>query len=96
MNILPQPNYFNRSISGGNYNFQIQEVQKVPKRSQLLRLDFVPTDKDRFFVRGKTWIAQQQGYAVAGGASPVGFFAQCYCFTEDGLATATPTSSART
>ena len=38
-------------------------------------------------MRGKTWIAQQEGYAVAGGASPVGFFAQCYCFTEDGLAT---------
>jgi hypothetical protein len=87
MNILPQPNYFNRTISGGNYNFQIQEVQKDPKRSQLLRLDFVPSEKDRFFVRGKTWIAQQEGYAVAGGASPVGFFAQCYCFTEDGLAT---------
>ncbi|MEO8372763.1 MAG: carboxypeptidase regulatory-like domain-containing protein, partial [Candidatus Solibacter sp.] len=86
MNILPQPNYFNRAISGGNYNYQIQEVQKVPKRSQLLRLDFVPSDKDRFFVRGKTWIAQQQGYAVAGGAAPVGFFAQCYCFTEAGLA----------
>ncbi len=87
MNILPQPNFFNRAISGGNYNFQIQEIQKDPKRSQLLRLDFVPSDKDRIFVRGKTWIAQQEGYAVAGGASPVGFFAQCYCFTEDGLAT---------
>lgn len=86
MNILPQPNYFNRAISGGNYNYQIQEIQKDPKRSQLLRLDFVPSDKDRIFVRGKTWIAQQQGYAVAGGTSPVGFFAQCYCFTEDGLA----------
>ncbi len=87
MNILPQPNFFNRTISGGNYNYQIQEVQKDPKRSQLLRLDFVPSEKDRIFVRGKTWIAQQEGYAVAGGASPVGFFAQCYCFTEDGLAT---------
>jgi hypothetical protein len=87
MNVLPQPNFFNRTISGGNYNFQIQEVQKDPKRSQLLRLDFVPTEKDRFFVRGKTWIAQQEGYAVAAGATPVGFFAQCYCFTEDGLAT---------
>jgi len=86
MNVLPLPNYFNRTISGGNYNYQIQEVQKDPKRSQLLRLDYVPSDKDRFFVRGKTWIAQQQGYAVAGGASPVGFFAQCYCFTEEGLA----------
>ncbi|HEY1340468.1 MAG TPA: carboxypeptidase regulatory-like domain-containing protein, partial [Bryobacteraceae bacterium] len=86
LNILPQPNFLNRAISGGNYNYQIQEIQKDPKRSQLLRLDYVPSDKDRFFVRGKTWIAQQQGYAVAGGASPVGFFAQCYCFTEEGLA----------
>jgi hypothetical protein len=86
MNILPQPNFFNRAISGGNYNFQIQEIQKDPKRSQLLRLDYVLSDKDRLFARGKTWIAQQQGYAVAGGASPVGFFAQCYCFTEEGLA----------
>ena len=86
LNILAQPNFFNRTISGGNYNYQIQEVQKDPKRSQLLRLDYLPTEKDRFFVRGKTWIAQQQGYAVAGGASPVGFFAQCYCFTEEGLA----------
>ncbi len=31
MNILPQPNYFNRTISGGNYNYQIQEVQTDPK-----------------------------------------------------------------
>src|SRR5262249_8365270 len=49
MNILPQPNFFNRTVSGGNYNYQIQEVQKDPKRSQLLRLDYVPTEKDRFF-----------------------------------------------
>jgi len=86
MNILPQPNFLNRAISGGNYNYQIQEVQTDPKRSQLLRLDYIFSDKDRMFARGKTWIAQQQGYAVAGGASPVGFFAQCYCFTEEGLA----------
>ena len=87
MNILPQPNFLNRVISGGTYNYQIQEVQTDPKRSQLLRLDFVPSEKDRFFIRGKTWTARQEGYAVAGGASPVGFFAQCYCFTEEGLAT---------
>src|ERR1041384_6276779 len=85
MNVLLLPNFFNRTISGGNYNYQIQEVQKWPKRSQLLKFDYVPTEKDRFYVRGKTWIAQQEGYAVAGGAAPVGFFAQCYCFTEEGL-----------
>jgi hypothetical protein len=85
MNILPLPNFNNRAITGGNYNFQIQEVQDVPKRSQLFKIDYVPTDKDRFYVRGKTWLAQQQGFAVAGGSTPVGFFGQCYCFTESGL-----------
>jgi hypothetical protein len=85
MNVLPLPNFFNRTISGGNYNYLIQEVQKDPKRSQLFKIDYVPTEKDRFFLRGKTWNAQQEGYAVAGGASPVGFFGQCYCFTESGL-----------
>jgi hypothetical protein len=86
MNVLPLPNFDNRAITSGNYNYQIQEVQKVPKRSQLFKIDYVPTDKDRIYVRGKTWLAQQQGYAVAGGATPVGFFGQCYCFTESGLA----------
>jgi hypothetical protein len=86
MNTLPLPNFVNRAITGGNYNYQIQEVLKDPKRSQLFRIDVVPHDKDRFFLRGKTWLAQQQGYAVAAGATPVGFFAQCYCFTESGIA----------
>ncbi|HXJ44632.1 MAG TPA: carboxypeptidase regulatory-like domain-containing protein, partial [Bryobacteraceae bacterium] len=86
MKILPLPNFDNRAISGGNYNYQIQEIQKVPKRSQLFKFDYVPTDQDRIAVRGKTWTAKQQGYAVAGGSTPVGFFGQCYCFTESGLA----------
>ena len=83
---LPLPNFVNPAITGYNYNYQIQEVLNDPKRSQLFKFDIVPTDKDRFFVRGKTWLAQQNGYAVASGATPVGFFAQCYCFTESGLA----------
>jgi hypothetical protein len=82
---LPLPNFINPAVTGGNYNYQIQEVLKDPKRSQLFKIDIVPTDKDRFFVRGKTWLAQQQGYAVAAPAKPTGFFAQCYCFTESGL-----------
>ncbi len=83
---LPLPNFNNRAISGGNYNYQIQEIQHDPKRSQLFKIDYVPTEKDRFYVRGKTWFAQQEGYAVSAGATPVGFFGQCYCFTESGLA----------
>jgi hypothetical protein len=85
LNSLALPNFTNRAISGGNYNYQIQEVLHNPKRSQLFKIDYVPSDRDRFYVRGKTWLSQQQGYAVAAGATPVGYFAQCYCFTESGL-----------
>lgn len=85
LDTLPLPNFTNRAISGGNYNYQIQEVLHWPKRSQLFKIDYVPTDKDRFYVRGKTWLSQQEGYNVAAGAKPIGFFAQCYCFTESGL-----------
>jgi len=85
LNTLPLPNFINPAISGGNYNYQIQEVLNDPKRSQLFKFDVVPNNKDRFFVRGKTWLAEQNGYAVAAPAKPTGFFAQCYCFTETGL-----------
>src|SRR5262249_9243658 len=86
LNILPLPNFTNRSLSGGNYNYVFQEAIQWPKRSQLFRVDVVPTPKDRFYIRGKTWLSEQQGYAVASGASAWGLFKQCYCFTESGLA----------
>ena len=85
LSMLPLPNFINPSITGNNYNYQIQEVLNDPKRSQLFKIDIVPSDKDRFYVRGKTWMAQQNGYAVAAGARPIGYFAQCYCFTESGI-----------
>jgi outer membrane receptor protein involved in Fe transport len=87
LKILPLPNFVNPAITGYNYNYQVQEVQNWPKRSQLFRIDYVPGDKDRIYVRGKEWLSRQQGYAVAAGATPTGFFAQCYCFSEEGIAT---------
>ena len=87
LKILPLPNFVNPSITSYNYNYQIQEVQVFPKRSNLFKIDWVPTDNDRVWFRGKTWLSQQEGYSVASGATPVGFFAQCYCFSEQGIAT---------
>ncbi len=87
LNILPMPNFVNPAITGYNYNYQIQEVVNFPKRTQLFRIDYVPRENDRIFVRGKTFLSEDQGYSVSSGATPVGFFAQCYCFSEEGLAT---------
>jgi hypothetical protein len=87
LKILPLPNFVNPTITGYNYNYQVQEVLNFPKRAQLFRIDYVPRESDRIFVRGKTFLSLDQGYAVSAGATPVGFFAQCYCFSEEGLAT---------
>ena len=87
LNILPLPNFINPAVSAYNYNYQVQDVQNWPKRFQVFKIDYVPTDKDRIFVRGKTLLSMQQGYTVASGATPIGFFAQCYCFSEEGIAT---------
>ncbi len=87
LKILPLPNFVNPAITGYNYNYQIQEVINFPKRTQLFKIDYVPLQNDRIFVRGKTFLSEDQGYSVSSGASPVGFFAQCYCFSEEGLAT---------
>lgn len=86
LNILPLPNFVNPAITDYNYNYQIQEVIDFPKRFQVFKIDYVPTDKDRVWVRGKTFLSEDQGYSVSSGATPVGFFAQCYCFSEEGLA----------
>ena len=83
----PQPNFLNPAVSGYNYNYQVQENSRNwPKRFQVFKIDYVPDQDDRIWVRAKTLLSEQQGYAVASGATPIGFFAQCYCFSEEGLA----------
>src|SRR5215469_4437498 len=38
LKILPLPNFINPAITGNTYNYQIQEVQIWPKRSQLFKI----------------------------------------------------------
>jgi len=85
LNILPMPNFLDRTATKGNYNYQFQESLDQPKRHQLFKIDYVPSEKDRFSLRGKTYLSEQKGYAVASGASAWGLFKQCYCFYESGL-----------
>ena len=85
LKILPLPNFVNPAITGYNYNYEILGPLDFPKRFQVFKIDYIPREKDRFWVRGKTYLSQDQGYSV-GGATPAGFFAQCYCFSEEGLA----------
>lgn len=40
LNFLPLPNFTNRAISGGNYNYVFQDVVDQPKRTDTLKIDY--------------------------------------------------------
>jgi len=45
---LPLPNFLDRTISRGNYNYTFQDTQKTPQRTETLKLDYIATSKDVF------------------------------------------------
>ncbi|MCC6856969.1 MAG: TonB-dependent receptor [Bryobacterales bacterium] len=70
LNVFPQPNALNRSVTRGAYNYNFSQSWDIPKRQHLFKIDYLPSAKDRVSVRGSTWRADNQGYgAPAGGRS---------------------------
>jgi hypothetical protein len=86
LNLFPMPTITDRALTGGNYNYEFQEVQNQPKKQNLLKIDYQPNATDRFSVRGRTWWADQRGYGVtAGFNSNWDQFAHHYLFTENSI-----------
>lgn len=50
ISIFPQPNFTNRVISGGNYNYVTNASLSTPSYQEFVRIDFNPTSKWRIFV----------------------------------------------
>jgi hypothetical protein len=44
LNVLPLPNFLDRNISRGNYNYVFQDTQDIPKRTDTLKLDYNLSD----------------------------------------------------
>ena len=68
LNIFPDSNF----TSGGGINFQSQDSDSAPRREDLLRLDFQPTDKWRVtgrYMHTKENIVQAYGTTWAGNGS---------------------------
>jgi len=85
LNVFPLPNALDRSITGGNYNYQFQESLKVPRHQHLARIDVRPSAKDAIYGRFSTWFADNQGYAVPAGAANWGLLGQHYTFKDASL-----------
>jgi hypothetical protein len=86
LNIFKLPNFFNRAISGGNYNYQWQQTAEVPKKQNLLKIDYNPTNKDRISLRPRTWWADTRQYNIFGNfQTNWDFYKEHYLFTEDSM-----------
>ena len=85
LNVFPLPNQLDRNVTRGAYNYTFQESLDVPKRQHVLRVDYKPNDRDQFYVRGKTWRSDSQGYAVPAGTSNWGLLGLHYLFTDQAL-----------
>jgi hypothetical protein len=86
LNLFPTPNATNRAVTLGTYNYFFQEITELPKKQNLLKLDYKPTDKDSLSVRGRTWWADRRGYeGLAAFNSNWDQLLHHYLFTEDSL-----------
>src|SRR5215470_6719003 len=85
LNVLPLPNATDLNITAGNYNYLFQESIKVPKRQNLFRADYKPSEKNSFYVRGSMWYADNQGIAVPAGTANWGLAGLHYTFTDNGI-----------
>lgn len=83
LNVFPLPNRLNRRETLGAYNYEFQDFQDVPKRGQLLRLDYRPTDKDTITLRPKRWWANTRAYTALAGFYGVPLAYHHYLYTHD-------------
>jgi hypothetical protein len=88
LSVLPLPNQLNRALTQGAYNYEFQNVQEVPKRGQLLKLDYHPTSRDIITIRPRRWWADTRAFGGLAGFSPGGnaripLSYHRYLFTED-------------
>jgi hypothetical protein len=77
LNLLPLPN----TAGEPGFNF-VQQEQSIdhPRRQQLVRVDYRPTDRDSVSVKYSHWFTKSVGWNVAGASSRWGVVRQRYDF----------------
>src|SRR5690242_12951490 len=55
LNLMPLPNQLNRTLTGGNYNYQWQDNCDIPKRLDSLKLDYNPHERDSIAMNARSW-----------------------------------------
>jgi len=83
LGLFPLPNALDPNVTKRAYNYNFQESLDVPKRQNVVRLDYHPSSKDAFYGRVSTWYGDNKGYNVAAGGAAWGLVKLHYLFTDD-------------
>ncbi|OLB61956.1 MAG: hypothetical protein AUI11_07450 [Acidobacteria bacterium 13_2_20CM_2_66_4] len=83
LGLFPLPNALDPNVTKRAYNYNFQESLDVPKRQNVVRLDYHPSSKDAFYSRVSTWYGDNKGYNVAAGGAAWGLVKLHYLFTDD-------------
>jgi hypothetical protein len=77
LNLLPLPN----TAGEPGFNFVLQEASiDHPRRQQMARVDYRPTDRDSLSMKYSHWFTKSVGWNVAGASSRWGLVRQRYDF----------------
>jgi hypothetical protein len=63
LNLLPLPNFTDRAVSGGAYNYRDQDIADVRKTLDQLKVDANLTDRDRLSIRWRRWRPITEAYS---------------------------------
>jgi hypothetical protein len=66
LNVFPLPNFFNRSISLGNYNYNFLDSGPNISQQEIFRIDYNITNKLRIYFRGIMNDARSESYSAGG------------------------------
>jgi Carboxypeptidase regulatory-like domain/TonB-dependent Receptor Plug Domain len=89
LNFFPLPNAVGGRIATGDfYNYVVQKSVDVPKLSQVIRVDFKPTEKNSFYVNLSTWTSDNEGFDTSGwpgGGNNRWGISSHYLYQDDGI-----------
>ncbi len=72
LSVFPLPNFFDRNISKGNYNYIVTDDIDNPAKQIVYRIDYNPTAKWRLYFRGMNMSVKQDGLAVTANSNAWG------------------------
>lgn len=64
LKVFPLPNFLDRTISGGNYNYLFQWVNKTPQRTETVKLDYNLNPRNLAFFTFNQYSDVQEGFIL--------------------------------